>query len=231
MENIIKRLNNDTNYEANRELAQNIVQNNPKAVHYYLTVIGVPIIKHIENTIMHRNIMAEYYIFLSDPYNESEEKPSWHRVDLYKGIGCLLSTYTSNITCRHFCKEANKEKKRNENENELLEFVDYESLIKCQLSSDDEENNQTRCVRKAFQMLSEKDRLVLRYLVIEQMPALDAYPLLSSFITPRSKNGLSSEEVKNAWTNKQCQDALSLLKGRALEHLQKNFNSIKQHFN
>ena len=65
MENIIKRLNNDTNYEANRELAQNIVQNNPKAVHYYLTVIGVPIIKHIENTIMHRDIMAEYYIFFA----------------------------------------------------------------------------------------------------------------------------------------------------------------------
>ena len=88
-------------------------------------------------------------------------------------------------------------------------------------------NSQMQCVRKAFQMLSERYRLVLHYLVIEKMSALDAFPLLDSYIHPRPKDGLTSDEVKKAWSSKQRQDALSLLKGYALKHLQENFESIK----
>lgn len=222
-----KRLNNDTDYIANKELAKMIVSNETKAVHYYLTEIGIPIMKHIESSIMHRDITAEYYIFLSSPYDNQEDKPLWHRVDLYKGINCLLSSYTSNIACRHFCKLANKEKQLSKKESDLLEYVDYESLIRCELISDEKDNSQMQCVRKAFQMLSERYRLVLHYLVIEKMSALDAFPLLDSYIHPRPKNGLTSDEVKKAWSSKQRQDALSLLKGYALKHLQENFESIK----
>lgn len=222
-----KRLINDTDYIANKELAKMIVSNETKAVHYYLTEIGLPIMKHIEFSIMHRDITAEYYIFLSSPYDNQEEKPLWHRVDLYKGINCLLSSYTSNIACRHFCKLANKEKRISEKEGDLLEYVDYESLIRCESISNEEDNSQMQCVRKAFQMLSERYRLVLHYLVIEKMSALDAFPLLDSYIHPRPKDGLTSDEVKKAWSSKQRQDALSLLKGYALKHLQENFESIK----
>ncbi len=227
---LVKRLKDDLEYEANKELAQRIVKNETKAVHYYLTIIGAPIMKYIENTIIYRDITAEYYMFLSEPFDKKEEKACWHRIDLYKGINCLLSTYTSNIACRHFCKEANKERKKRISEGELLEYVDYESLIKCEKVSDDEEGSQTYCVRQAYQLLSERDKSVLRCLVIDKMSALDAFPLLASFINPRPKDGLSSEEIKVAWTNKQRQDALSLLKGRALEHLQENFNIIKRQF-
>ena len=225
--NFKERLNNDTDYIANKELAKMIVSNETKAVHYYLTEIGLPIMKHIEYSIMHRDITAEYYIFLSSPYDNQEEKPLWHRVDLYKGINCLLSSYTSNIACRHFCKLANKEKRISEKEGDLLEYVDYESLIRCESISNEEDNSQMQCVRKAFQMLSERYRLVLHYLVIEKMSALDAFPLLDSYIHPRPKDGLTSDEVKKAWSSKQRQDALSLLKGYALKHLQENFESIK----
>lgn len=225
-----KRLNNDTDYIANKELAKMVVSNETKAVHYYLTEIGMPIMKHIEYSIMHRDITAEYYMFLSFPYDEQAEKPLWHRVDLYKGINCLLSSYTSNIACRHFCKLANKEKRVSEKEGELLEYVDYESLIRCESIFDEEDNSQMQCVRKAYQMLSERYRLVLHCLVIEKMSALDAFPLLESYIHPRPKDGLTSDEVKQSWTNKQRQDALSLLKGYALRHLQDNFESIKKNF-
>ena len=109
----------------------------------------------------------------------------------------------------------------------MLEYVDYESLIRCESISDEEDNSQMQCVRKAFQMLSERYRLVLHYLVIEKMSALDAFPLLDSYIHPRPKDGLTSDEVKKAWSSKQRQDALSLLKGYALKHLQENFESIK----
>lgn len=225
-----KRLNNDTDYIANKELAKMVVSNETKAVHYYLTEIGMPIMKHIEYSIMHRDITAEYYMFLSSPYDEQAEKPLWHRVDLYKGINCLLSSYTSNIACRHFCKLANKEKRVSEKDGELLEYVDYESLIRCESIFDEEDNSQMQCVRKAYQMLSERYRLVLHCLVIEKMSALDAFPLLESYIHPRPKDGLTSDEVKQSWTNKQRQDALSLLKGYALKHLQDNFESIKKNF-
>lgn len=229
--NDIKRcLSEDPEYEVNRVLAKMVVANEPKAVHYYLTDIGIPIMKHIEYSIMHRDITAEYYIFLSSPFDEGEERPLWHRVDLYKGINCLLSSYTSNIACRHFCKLANRERDRRESEGELLEYVDYESLIRCESVTDDEEGSQTQCVRRAYQMLPERYQCVLRCLVIDKMSALDAFPILSPFIHPRAKDGLSSEEVKAGWSNKQRQDALALLKGYALKYLQRNFDSIKRDF-
>ena len=225
-----KRLKNDTEYVANRELAKRIVLNETRAVHYYLAEIGIPIMKYIENSIMHRDITAEYYIFLSSPYDAQEEKPLWHPVELYKGINCLLSSYTSNITYRHFYKLANKERLISEKEGDLLEYVDYESLLLCESIPDEEDNSQIQCVRKAYQMLSERYRLILNCLVIEKMSALDAFPLLESYIHPRPKDGLTSDEVKQSWTNKQRQDALSLLKGYALTNLQKNFELIKSDY-
>lgn len=229
-ENINAQLKNDSDYGVNKELAQAIVKNHPKAVHYYLTAIGMPIMKHIERTIMHRDIIAEYYMFLSAPFDEVKGEACWHRVDLYQGIDCLLSSYTSNITCRHFYKEAAKETKQAQKENELLDFVDYESLIKCETAEEKDEGCQTQCVRKAYQMLSEREQAVLHYLIIKNMPALDAYPHLSVYLHPHPLGELSSEEVKEQWTPKQRQNALSLLKGRALKHLQDNYISIKKQY-
>lgn len=223
-----KRLNNDTDYFANKELASLIVQNDTKAVHYYLTAIGKPIMEYIERMITKCNITGEYYIFLSSPFDEIEEKPLWHRVELFKGLNSSLSSYTSKITCRHFCKELNKEKKIREKSGEILDYVDYESLLKCDKPSEDIEEPQIKCVREAFEMLPERYQKVLHYLVIKKMSAIEAFPILSPFINPRPKNGLTSEQVKNEWTKKQRQDALSLIKGYALELLQRNFKKVKK---
>lgn len=228
---LVARLSEDEGYQANKELAKRVVSNEPKAVHYYLTVIGMPIMGYIERSIMHRDITAEYYIFLSHPFDGEKERPLWHRVDLYNGIECLLSSYTSKITCRYFCKLANKEKKRKECESELLEYVDYESLLKCEAMPEDGEEPQIQCVRQAYLRLPERYRCVLRCLVIDQMSALDAFPLLSPFVHPRPKDGLTSDGVKASWTVKQRQDALSLLKGYALKQLQRNFDAIKEQYN
>lgn len=222
-----ERLKNDKEYKVNRELARWIVKNEPSAVHYYLTDIGEPIMTYIENTIIHRDITAEYYMFLSAPFDRGEEKPLWHPVGLYQGNNCMLSSYTSRIACRYFCKVANKEKQWIEIQRELLDYVDYESLIKCEVPEEESDNYQMRCVRQAYQMLSERYRQVLRCLVIENMSALEAYPLLEAYIHPRPKDGLTSDQVKKNWSDKQRQDAISLLKGYALKHLQHLFDSIK----
>ena len=218
--NLDKRLRDDAGYALNRELAAMVVENEPHAVHYYLTVIGQPIVDHITQTITHRDVYSEYYMFLSAPYDEATYTPSWHKVSLYKGEACMLSTYTSHIATRHFCKQALKERKISESESELLEFADYESLLNYdKASADDTDPEVAHRVRRAFEALSERDQQVIRCLVIECMNSLDAFDELSHLIKPRCPEGVTPDEVKAGWTAKQRQDAMSLLKGRAVKHL------------
>lgn len=221
----------DKTYDADKQLATLIVQNDAKAVHYYLKDIGTPIMEYIEHVITKENITGEYYIFLSSPFDTEEERPLWHRVELYKGLNSSLSSYTSKITIRHFCYIVNKEKKIQTKSGGILEYVDYESLLKLKNAApDSEEEPQIKCVRAAFEMLSERYQNVLRCLIIEKMSAIEAFPILSPFIHPRPKDGMSSEQVKSEWTKKQRQDALSLIKGYALTRLQKNFRQLKNKY-
>lgn len=216
--NITQKLRDDDGYLLNLKLASEIVANRPCAVHYYLTEIGEPIMRHLENCIIHRNVTADYYLFLSSPFDIGTERPRWHKVELYKGEDCRLDSYTSCIACRHFYKVAKREKERNSKNDEFVEYVDYEALLECD-SSPDEEGERVLMMRQAFAALPERDREVLRCLVVENMPSLEAYPQLEHFITPRPKDGKTSDEVKASWNNKQRQDALALMKGRALKKL------------
>ncbi len=224
---ISQQLKTDDSYKVNMELAAKIVENQPRSVHYYLTVIGNPIMQHIESHILHRNVTADYYLFLSSPFDNEKEVPLWHKVSLYKGINCRLDSYTSCITCRHFCKVAKQELVHNSKNNEMLEYVDYETLLGYDHTLD-EESEQIQLMRQAFSTLSERDQEVLRCLVIQNMPSIDAYPQLEKFVTPRSKDGMSPDEVKAQWSVKQRQDALALMKGRALIHLQKRLREINK---
>lgn len=217
-------LHHDDDYHLNLELASDIVANHPHAVHYYLTEIGEPIMHHIENNIIHRNVTADYYLFLSSPFDDDTKRPHWHKVSLYKGANCRLDSYTSCIACRHFCKVAKREREQNGKNDSMLEYVDYEALLGCDCA-EDEESERVQMMRQAFSSLSERDREVLRYLVIDNMPSLEAYPLLERFITPRAKDGKTPDEVKAAWTTKQRQDALALMKGRAIKHLHECFTN------
>lgn len=211
-------LAHDEGYRLNLELASEIVANRPRAVHYYLTEIGEPIMRHIENKIVHRNVTADYYLFLSSPFDADTERPRWHKVELYKGNECRLDSYTSCIACRHFSKVAKREMERASKNDKIVEYVDYEALLDCDRSSE-EDGERVLLMRQAFALLPERDREVLRCLVIDNMPSLQAYPQLERFVKPRPKDGKTSDEVKASWNNKQRQDALALMKGRALKKL------------
>lgn len=222
-------LRHDADYALNRNLASMVVANQPRAVHYYLTEIGNPIMQHIEDHILHRNVTADYYMFLSKPFDSGNERPQWHNVSLYKGLECRLDSYTSCITCRHFCKVARREQERSDKDVAIVEYVDYEALIGCDRAAADEDGEKVQLMRRALSLLSERDREVLRCLVVDNLPSLDAYPQLERFITPRAKGGMLPDEVKARWTAKQRQDALALMKGRALEHLHKRFEEVRTH--
>lgn len=222
-------LNSEKDYRANLELAKRVVRNNSNAVNYYLSVLSLPIISYIENHIIYRDILSEYYEFLCKPYNSYLGLPEWHKVDLYKGLTCRLDSYTSLITARHFCKVAEKEREENQSKSNLIDNADYESLLNCAAEDDSPEYEVGSKLWKAhmtFRSLCERDQLVLLYLVIEKMPAIEAWPLLAPYIKPRPTNGLTSEEVKLSWSIKQKQNALSLIKGRAFNLYEKIFNSL-----
>lgn len=224
---ITRQLRHDDGYRLNLELASEVVANNARAVHYYLMQMGAPIMQHIENHILHRNVTADYYMFLSSPFEKEDDRPHWHKVQLYKGTDCRLDSYTSCIACRHFCKVARREQAQMGNEDALLEYVDYEALLGCDRAAE-EDSEHVQLMRMAMARLSERDREVLRCLVVDNMPSLEAYPLLERFVTPRAKDGMTPDEVKARWTTKQRQDALALMKGRALKHLHALFEEMKQ---
>lgn len=215
------QMKKDPDYAANKELANRVVQNNSEAVNYFLTDLSEPIVKHIEFDIMKRDVYGDYYIFISAPINE-ESIPQWKKVSQYKGDNCQLNTYVSCIACRHFCKIAQKEKEDNLRNGDMIEYVDYESLLGYDYHDEEESETSIR-MRKAYNNLSEKDREVLRLLLIENKSGIDAFPALSQYITPKPKEGMTSEQVKESWSTKQRQDAMSLLKGRALDHLKTQF--------
>lgn len=223
----LKRLlANDPEYLANREVARRIVNNFQAVVDYFLGTMSKGTIDSL-GRMMGREMSTEYYQFISHPFNEETQKPGWHRIELYDARDCNLTSYSSRISHRHFSKIAKKEKLRANSEEELLEYRDYESLLMCDQPEEDGDNiNQTR-MKKAFGKLKERDQKVLQYLVIDKMSGLDAYPLLKDYIHPLPKNGMTSDEVKSLWSTKQKQDAVSLMKGRALQYLLVKYNNEK----
>lgn len=225
--NLLKRLKNDPKYTANMELAGYVVDNDSRAVNYYLTEMCLPITSVIEHRIMHRNIVGEFYEFISSPFNAETEVPEWHKISLYEGIDCKLSTYTSCIASRHFCKIAKKERILKNSETETFDFVDYETLLRCDKAEVPEDSPAQKRIKKAFGMLSDRDKQTLRYTVIEKRPSSESFDLIGHFINPRPKDGYTSEQIKSMWNDKRRQDAVSLLKGRALDHLEQLYFSIK----
>lgn len=226
---LIDALNTDKNYVANYELAQRVVKNHKSAINYYIGVLSLPIISHIERNIIHRDILSEFYEFLSEPYNTDSNWPEWHKVALYKGVSCRLDSYTSLITTRYFCKIANKEREKEQSKYDLVEYVDYQSLLCCAENDESQDyivGSKLWRAHKAYESLCERDQLVILYLVIEKKSALEAWPLLEQYIKPRKKGDMSSEDIKSLWTNKQKQDGLSLIKGRAINTFIELYNRL-----
>ena len=221
-----KFLANDPDYLANREVARRVVNNYHAVVDYFLGTMSKGTIESL-GRMMGREMSAEYYQFISHPFDENTQKPIWHRIDLYDARDCNLVSYSSRISHRHFSKIAKKEKMKANSEEKLLDYRDYESLLMCDQPEEDGENLTHVRMKRAFGKLKEWDQKVLQYLVIDKKAGLDAYPMLEEYIHPQSKDGLTSDEVKKAWTTKQKQDAVSLMKGRALQYLLAKYNEEK----
>ncbi len=227
-------LSKDPEMSANKEYARRVYTNDGATIVHYMTVLNKDNISYISNCVMHRDIYADYYKFISKPV--ADFVPQWKAVRNYNGqkkkkkeddpvVYCTLKSYTSLIASRHFYKEAAKEKKVSEKETPFIESINYESLKSCDVLVDEGDDPDSKNVmrkkatRIALEQMTEIDRLIITYLVIEKMNNLDAYALLSSYINPRGRDGKSTEEIRDSKSKYQKSTDLSVKKGRALERL------------
>lgn len=223
-------LEGDKSCVYNKEFQRRIISNDKPSVEYYVGDFSYDIIKYIQSNITHSNILTEYYEFLSAPVNELSKTPLWHNVSLYEGRnGSSLHTYTSNISIRYFCKQVKTGNVRNKKQLVLQENLLYEALIS--YKSEDDEHDDEYLQRKqklytALSKLNERDLKVLDELVIKKQNWQVAFNKLRDFLNPKPINGLvNKDDIIDSWTSKQKQDAISLLKGRALHKLQKAYFS------
>lgn len=237
LKDLIKYLSKH-NIDANIEFAFRIVHNYHEEIEYFLGDFSDPILAYISNHItQNENVRTEYYQYLGRPFDEDGANPEWRSIQLYKANnGCSLNSYVNGIACRYFCRITNAKKKRAEKEVGLIENLDYNALLKCDRAEEDfpikEEDPNNARVRRAFEMLDERDKMTLSLLVVEAVSGLEAFDVLSDYMNPedvKDENGnvvITGREAMKSWTNKQKQDSVALLKGRAIKHLSKIFNQL-----
>lgn len=221
--------------EANLAFARLVANGEPINTNYFFGDYSFPILKWVIITLYvpkNKDIRAvlyqftgDYYDFVSGPYDDNN-KPQWYQLTSYRGYnGLKLKTWLQSHCYQYFSKKKIKSDKQSSFESELIEFVDYETLLGL-------ENGNTECsdkdlfyrerLQRAWSTLSERDKNVLHFLVIEKFHWEDAYNELNCYINPRG-----SRNVMENWSDKRKQDAMALMKARAIKHLVKRFNELK----
>lgn len=181
-----------------------------RAHRYFFEVKCKPFLQYIASTIFGSNdtkeIIGEFYQFLS--------KNNWHVLQLYKKRnGASLGSYLSQCAVHHFLAIKRREQAT------LSISMDNPEIIK-ELSqfTQDEETEQPP-VWKAFARLNERDRIILRLIVIEEKSALEA----ADSIWPHVK---SSNKDWRSLPPKRVQDTIAMLKKRALLSLSLELKKI-----
>lgn len=152
-------------------------------------------------------LVGELYEFLSDN--------DWKVLKMWNGKnGCSLNSYLASCSLHYFTNKAKEEKKRSSIEvlpstPEIIEYLDHFTP---------DEEVQMPPVWDAYSMLKERDQVILRLLVIEEMDMMDAAPI----IMPYMKTMCSVEEL----SQKHIQSMIAMAKHRALIALAKKMGSM-----
>ncbi len=168
---------------------------------------------------------GDYYDFVSGPLDDNN-RPQWYQLTSYRGDnGLKLKTWLQSHGYQYFSKKKIKSDKQSSSESELIEFVDYEALLGLEdgnAECSDKDLSYRERLQRSWSTLSERDKNILHFLVIEKLHWEDAYDELNCYINPRE-----GRAVMEQWSDKRKQDALSLMKARAIKHLVKRFNELK----
>ncbi|MBR5891821.1 MAG: sigma-70 family RNA polymerase sigma factor [Bacteroidaceae bacterium] len=188
-----------------RELIERIVAKPvDEAVHnYFLKVQCEPFLRHVAKNILNEdnvsNIWGEFYEFIS--------ANDWSVLRNFSGKNnSSLCTYLSNCAVHYFLKVRKK--------NSRIVCVDMAECDVASLldsfSADKEE--EYSMVWQAFDKLKERDRLLLREMVINERSALDVADEIWRFVR-------SAERDWRKLPVKRVQDTISMMKRRALMNL------------
>lgn len=227
-----KKLNSSV--EANLQFVQFVIKQEPNNTKYFFGEYSYEIIKWIAATIFYAKakdiddiiykIYGDYFEFVANPINDFN-KPQWYQLKSYKGLnGMKLKSWLMKNSHQFFSRKRKIEEKKAFNEREMIDFVDYEALLG--LGNSTESLSDKDCVyqnrlKKAWTALSEKDQSILTRLILEKMYWEDAFEELKEFINPRE-----GKKVMDTWNDKRKQDALAMMKIRAVQHLTKRFNQL-----
>lgn len=213
------------NINANIELANRVVANNRDAVDYYLGRLTKPIVEYLSKKVMFRDMMGEFFEFISYPYDDEKRTFIWKPITYYYGKNnCSLQTYTSDIASRYFYKIKKRENEITNSSLNIVEYYDYESLLFLSDTTYFEEDvaldEMKRRLRIAYSKLSEKEKDAIQLLVIDKVSGLKAFDQLKKHLNPK----LIASGETDKWSVKEIQNRVSVLKGRALQRLLKLFN-------
>lgn len=218
--------------EGDKEIAKRVVRNDKLAVHYFLGEFSIPFLDYIGREIMkveeyyinnawhyYPNISEDYFEFIGAKFIEGI--PTWHKVSLYKGLKnkgtkeARLYTYINTITVRHFIAlKKKKDKNKEKSFDDMLESLstsilkEYDGFDEILLKEDPQEYKELDI---AWGKLSQKDQLILKYLVIEELDPLEIFDEMIQYV--------QTTIDPMSFTKKQKQDAMSLMKQRAKKHL------------
>ena len=146
------------------------------------------------------SILGEFYEFIS--------RNNWHVLRNYKKKNnASLSTYLSRCSLYYFIK-----KKKHDKEAAEFYSLDNEEIIKQLEYMTDEESAPNQRVWEAFSRLNERDRKVLRRLIIEGKTSTDIADEIWPYVNSKEKN----------WRKlpvKRVQDTIAMMKRRALFEL------------
>lgn len=221
------------------EFVRRIIQRDEKLLYvqiarnYFLTDYSSSFLDYIASSICKEEnglkIKGEYFEFISK--SDYKTNTPYYKLTLYtaKNQATLLS-YVSTITARHFtakyCKDSEIKKTvslesfntstLNICKSEVIDNPWFNTLIQCEADDVLSKYGQTeQSLYTALQKLPEREQLIIKLMVMGDASALDAFEDLEPYLAQNAKTPTST------WTKKQKQDAMSLLKGRALSHLKK----------
>ena len=203
-----------------------------KARAFFLTEYSDGLLNYVALEICHidrEEIDAEYYTFISQE-NYYTHVP-YYKLALYKRKNnATLLTYVSTITVRYF-KHLNAKRKKKEIKFVLVgEQVETSNIFSdngvienpwfpLYIQQNDESNEITDKLISMIDKLPYREQLVIKLMVMGNASGADAFEVIAPYLNP--------EKPISEFTRKNKQDAMSLLKGRALKHLKKLYDNEK----
>ncbi len=169
---------------------------------YFFSVKCTPLLRYIAEALFGITdiapLLGEFYELLS--------REEWHLLHNFRGInGASLNSYLSRCAVRHFVEL----KRKNCSNHNMLHNIDAPDIIEELNHFTPEEEKEMPPVWQAFERLSERDRIVLRCMVIDGMSALEAAPHIWRYVK-------SDNENWEILPHKRVQDTIAMLKRRAL---------------